>query len=279
MVLPALVSLVLLASDPRAGEILERCLEAHGGLAVFQAIRSWHIVAERRLASPGEPPRETYEEYLLRQSGAVRTLLIKRRPDSVLVFGHDGRQGFALVNGKRRQDAAAAGEAYYRAHGEYYLRALPFKWKDPGVDAALEGETELGGRPAYLVRVSAARDVGVAWKDVWRAVIDKENYLLLEARLTHDRSLQSWMEPARRGTSVIHYRLGEVRAVGRLRLPFRMEYWSDGKKTGENLVRTWELDPTVDPSLFQPETHSRTMGDVNPMLAAVPRIVAGAPIH
>jgi len=254
---PVLLSLILLGTDARGASILERCLDAHGGLAAFHAIRSWHIVAERRLESKGEPPRETYEEYLLRQRGAERTLLIKRRPDSLLVFGHDGREGFALVDGKRRQDAAAAGEAYYRAHGEYYLRALPFKWKDPGVDAAFEDETELGGRPAYLVRVTAAQDVGVAWKDVWRAVIDKENYLLLEARLTHDRSLQTWMEPPQRGTSVLHYRFGDLRPVGRLHLPFRMEYWSEGKKTGENRVETWELGYPLEPGFFRAETHLR----------------------
>jgi hypothetical protein len=252
----ALVGLLFLPPDSRGAEILERSIEAHGGLSAFQALRSWHIVAERRLFSPGEPARETYEEYLL-NDGRVRTLLIKRRPDTVLVFGHDGHQGFALAKGKLRDDAGAAGEAYYRAHGEYYLRALPFKWKDPGVEASFERETTLEGRSAYVIRLAAGEGVGVAWKDVWRAVIDKESYLLLEARLTHDRSQQTWLASPQRGPSVIHYRFGDRRSLGRLTLPFRMEYWSEGVKTGENLVRTWDPDAVVDPALFRAETHLR----------------------
>jgi hypothetical protein len=248
--------LLVLAADARGGEILERSIEAHGGLAAFRAVRDWRIVARRRLWGP--PHEETYEEYLL-NDGAIRTLLIKRRADSLLVFGHDGRRGFSVAAGKLREGPEAEGEAYYRAHGEYYLRALPFKWRDPGVGASYEGEARHLGREVHRVRLTASEGTGVAWKDVWHAVVDKENYLLLEAELEHDRSSQTWMRPRETGVSRIAYRFADHRAVGPLIVPFRMEYWLEGKKTGENVIQEMRLDQGVPRAWFLAETHAHVI--------------------
>ena len=246
----------LVVAGPEDGRLLEEAVAAHGGLERFRAVRDWHIVADRMLEGDSAV-NEIYEEYLLRDGVAERTLLVKKREGSVLVFGHDGRTGFALTDGRLRDDEGALGEAYYRAHGEYYLRALPFKWMDPGVRVAYAGHETAEGRELDLLRITAEENVGKAWKDVWVAAIDRETHLLWESRLTHHRENDTWVSPPPNGTAQITYRYTDYREVSGLQIPHRLEYHSEGRKTGENVIRTIEIDSGLTPDLFQPVAHVR----------------------
>ncbi|HXV64181.1 MAG TPA: hypothetical protein VEK15_26005 [Vicinamibacteria bacterium] len=241
----------LLTAAPDQGKaVLERSIAAHGGLARFEAIRDWKIVARRETDSGGS---ETYEEYLLRDQGGTRTLLLKRQAESVLVFGHDGSRGFAVAEGTPRSDDGAEGEGYYRAHGEYYLRSLPFKWMDPGVEVAYAGAED----GFELLRVSASENVGRAWEDVWVAVIDRDTGLLFEARLTHHRGGETWMNRQRNEVTEITYRYSDYRDVDGLQIPFRMEYVSNGRKTGENVIQSIDFDTGLTAEIFSPRAHLR----------------------
>ncbi len=246
--------LVSFAAGPEDGSLIEKTVAAHGGIDRFRAIRDWHIVADRRLDG-AEAASEVYQEYLLRDGAAEKTLLVKKREGSLLVFGHDGHQGFALTDGQLRDDAGAPGEAYYRAHGEYYLRALPFKWMDPGVRVEYAGRETADGRDLELLRITAEENVGKAWKDVWVAAIDRETHRLWEARLTHHRENETWMSPPVSGTTEIRYRYSDYREVSGLQIPHRLEYFAEGRKTGENVIRTIEVDSGLAAALFSLETH------------------------
>ena len=234
--------------------ILERSAEAHGGLQTFRAIRSWRIVARREGRTI--PVGEIYEEYI-QNAGTIQTLLIKRQPGTVLTYLHDGQEGYSLVDGRLLEDAGAAEEAYYRAHGEYYLRALPFKWLDPGVSHRLVGRETVRGTPALLVEIQAEEGVGDAWQDTWTAVIDSNSHLLIEGRLEHypPQFGQGPVDPEARTTSQITYRYSDYRQVDGLRIPFVMEYVSGDEVTGENVIQEIELDLGLDPELFTPEAH------------------------
>lgn len=249
-----LLSTVFLASADEGEAILNRSIEAHGGRERFDAIVSWHIVAERDTTLG----HETYDEYLLRDAeGRLKTLLVKTRPDGILVFGHDGERGFALTHGEPRTDAAAENEGYYRAHGEYYLRSLPFKWSDPGMKACYVGRETLEGRELDLVRISAEEGTGRAWNDVWVAAIDRSTHLLFEARLTHQGEEQRWVEEPRSGADRITYRYTDYREVNGFVLTYRMEYFSGGRKTGENVVQSIDLDATLPEAIFTSGYHRR----------------------
>lgn len=235
-----------MAQGDEGSELLARAVRAHGGLERFRAINDWHIVAKRRLSDPDVV--EIYDEYLLRESGRERTLLIKNRDESTLVFGHDGEHGFSLTDGRLRDDAGASDEGYYRAHGEYYLRSLPFKWMDPGVKVTYVGRETLGEREVELLRVSADENVGPAWQDVWVGVFDRKTSLLVEARLSHH--LES-------GVTEITYHYSEYRNVSSLQMPYRLEYSTSGRPTGENVVQAIEIDSGISAALFAPEAHRR----------------------
>ncbi|HSF17031.1 MAG TPA: hypothetical protein VLK65_15885 [Vicinamibacteria bacterium] len=246
-----LLAISLLTAAPDQGKVvLEKSIAAHGGLARFEAIRDWKIVARRNTDSGGA---ETYEEYLLRDQGGTRTLLMKKQAESVLVFGHDGSRGFAVAEGALRTDDGAEGEGYYRAHGEYYLRSLPFKWMDPGLEVAYAGAEDR----FELLRISASKNVGRAWEDVWVAVIDRDTSLLFEARLTHHRGRETWMSPQRNEVTEITYRYSDYRDVEGLRIPFRMEYVSNGRKTGENVIQSIDFDSGLTAEIFSPQAHFR----------------------
>jgi hypothetical protein len=244
----------LAARGPEGDRLLAEAVAAHGGLERFQAVRDWRIVADRRLAE--EPAvNEVYEEYLLRDPAGDKTLLVKKRQASLLVFGHDGKTGFALTDGHLREDEGAQSEAYYRAHGEYYLRSLPFKWMDPGMRVEPLGREQAGGRELELLRITAGENVGRDWKDVWVAAIDARTHLLWEARLTHHRENESWASPPASGTQEIVYRYSDYRDLRGLLVPHRLEYYAQGKKTGENVIREIQLDSGLSAALFRPESH------------------------
>ncbi len=223
-------------------DLLTAMLEAHGGLARYRALSDWHIVAHRRISQDGAPLRERYVESMSRRGGVVRTLLVKERTGETLVFGHDGERGFALANGEVRADDDAAGEGYYRAHGEFYLRAIPFKWADPGVRVRALGMEDDGG---HLLEVRAEPGIGPDDGDVWVALVDGESFRLREARLTH------------RGSREIVYRYSDYREVAGLWVPFRLEYWSDGVMTGENVIESFDVDVGLEPERFTPAAHRR----------------------
>ncbi len=238
------------------GRILQESVAAHGGLERFRAVHDWHIVANRTLE--GEPVvKEVYEEYLLREGAFEKTLLIKKRGGSTLVFGHDGASAFALENGRLRDDEGASGEGYYRAHGEYYLRSLPFKWMDPGMRVEYAGRETTDGRELDLLRITAEENVGRAWKDVWVGAIDRKTRLLWEARLTHHRENQTWLSPPATGTTEISYRYTDYRRVSGLSIPHRLEYYSEGRKTGENVIQKIEIDAGVASEILLPDSHRR----------------------
>lgn len=246
----------LVVAGPDGGRLLEQTVAAHGGLERFRSVRDWRIVADRKLEGDGIA-NEVYEEYLLRDGAAERTLLVKKRGSSVLVFGHDGANGFALTDGRIRDDEGASGEGYYRAHGEYYLRSLPFKWLDPGVRVEYKGRESSGGRELDLLRITAEENVGKSWRDIWVAAVDRETRLLWEARLTHQRESETWMSPPATGATEITYRYTDYREVAGLRIPHRLEYFSEGRKTGENVIRAIEIDSGLTPGVFAPAAHRR----------------------
>jgi hypothetical protein len=239
-----LVSIATVRAADDARTILEQSVAAHGGLERFRLVHDWHISAEREIQ--GETGRERYDEYLLREGGLERTLLVKTREGSLLVFGHDGRRGFAVADGKIRTDEGAEDEGYYRAHGEYYLRSLPFKWMDPGVRVAYAGSETLDSREFDLLRFTAEENVGRAWNDVWVAVIDRKTRLLDQARLTHHRE---------GGVTEIVYHYSDYRNVAGLQIAHRLEYSSGGRTTGENVIREIRIDAGVPESLFSSAAH------------------------
>ncbi len=193
------------------------------------------------------------------RSGGLQTLLIKRRSDGIQTFLHDGEAGFALLDGNLRNDPGAAAEAYYQAHGEYYLRALPFKWADPGMISSSAGQEKVRGRQAYRVELRADRGVGVAADDVWTAVIDTATHLLIEARLLHGQPQHERLAgaPERKEMTEIVYRFSDYRRAGPIQLPFRMEYWVGGERTGYNVIQHVTINGGIDARLFDPASHEQ----------------------
>ncbi len=99
---------------------------------------------------------------------------------------------------------------------------------------------------APKLRISADENVGRAWKDVWVAAIDRETHLLVEARLTHHGET---------GVTEIAYHYSDYRDVAGLQIPHRLEYSSEGRKTGENVIREIRIDSGVLQDLFSPAAH------------------------
>jgi hypothetical protein len=117
------------------------------------------------------------------------------------------------------------------------------------------GRESAEGRELDLLRITAGENVGRAWEDVWVAAIDRQTHLLWEARLTHHRENETWMSPPARGTSDITYRYTDYREVSGLKVPHRLEYYAEGRKTGENVIRRIDIDSGLTRERFSPQSH------------------------
>ncbi len=127
-------------------------------------------------------------------------------------------------------------------------RTPAFRWSTAGLETA-------EGKELTLLRITADENVGKAWKDVWVAAIDRSTHLLWEARLTHNLENETWTTPRPTGTTEIVYRYSDYREVSGLWIPHRMEYFSEGRKSGENVVRSIEIDANVTDAIFSSEAH------------------------
>ena len=121
----------------------------------------------------------------------------------------------------------------------------------------LQGQLPPGDPDFDLLRITAEENVGRAWNDVWVAAIDRETRLLWEARLTHHRETETWMQPGAGGTTEITYRYSDYREVEGLQMPHRLEYYTEGRKSGENVIRRIEIDSGLTSALFDPSAHRR----------------------
>ena len=149
-------------SDERALEIAQRSMDAMGGRAAFEGIRllrfDWAVDREgERVAH--------YRHWWDRYTGDYRLEGKTRDGDSLRVlFNLETRDGEAWLNGEQLDGEARAEQlefAYGRFINDSYWLIMPWKWTDPGVHLAYEGERTLagqglrGGRPQLRRRYGA----------------------------------------------------------------------------------------------------------------------------
>ena len=66
------------------------------------------------------------------------------------------------------------------------------------------------------------------------------------------------LAPERKEMTEIVYRFSDYRrAWGPIQLPFRMEYWVGGERTGYNVIQHVTINGGIDARLFDPASHEQ----------------------
>jgi len=165
--------------DPRAVEIAGSLMEAMGGKAAFDAQRflSFRFIVER----DGEEIANwlhSWDRYdgRYRLDGKTR-----EGADLRVIMNLNDRTGRVWLGGELQSEEAAAPQleqAYGRFINDTYWLLMPWKWLDPGVNLAYEGEQTLDGTVYDVVQLSFGTGIGLTSSDHYWAYVSRESGLM-----------------------------------------------------------------------------------------------------
>jgi YVTN family beta-propeller protein len=164
--------------DPRAVEVAERMMQAMGGRDAYESVRLVRFDFE--VVRDGESLARYYHWW---DRGTGRYRLEGTTPEGEpfrVLFDVDTRDGQVWV-GRERLEGEEADRYLERAYGRFindsYWLLMPWKWLDPGVNLAYEGEREVDGTAYDVVRLSFG-DVGLTPNDRYWGYVSKETGLM-----------------------------------------------------------------------------------------------------
>lgn len=141
-------------------ELLEKCLQAHGGLAAWKSFEGLEYTLD-------DNGKMVYQLTHLRD----RRAYLKSKKYEV---GFDGEVAWALPDAKEVSGKSAA--FYYNL--DFYFIGIPFLLKDPGVHTSYEGKAVVGEKEYESLKVTFGSEVGYTPEDVYYLYLDPETYVL-----------------------------------------------------------------------------------------------------
>jgi hypothetical protein len=225
------------ASAPSAAaqtidDIVARHTEARGSAAQWQAVRTLRMKG-RAIAGPGREALVTRE---IKRPGRVRTEFTFQGITGVFAF--DGRRGWQIspLTGVLEPRMVEPDETLI-ALAQADLEGPLIAARKQGAVLALDGRTQVSGRDAYRVRVTAKTG------SVQEHFLDIETFLTLRTSTTRQVG----------GHAVeVETTFADYRSVGGLVFPHTIEV---GARTRPDrlriLVETIEVNPSIDDARFR----------------------------
>ena len=154
--------------DPRAVELVDRWIEAVGGMERYWQLETatFTLTTELYDAPSGRLKRARPRYVTIARTDAGELARIERwEGDDFIQHGWDGARAWAVMNGETLEPGEKDyDEASYVASDVNYWIALPYKLRDPGVNLHYDGTDDEGRE---VVRVTFGEEVG-DHQDVWR---------------------------------------------------------------------------------------------------------------
>ncbi|MDX1631779.1 MAG: hypothetical protein R3234_07950, partial [Thermoanaerobaculia bacterium] len=185
-IIPLLILLAPVASPPataesrtRAVEIAERTMAAMGGRSAYEATR---LLRFDFVVRQGETERPAYEHWWDRWTDEYRLegRTGEGEPFRVL-FDIDTREGDAWIGERKLEGDELDGmleRAHHRFINDSYWLLMPWKWLDPGVHLAYEGERTIDGEVFDVVKLTFEDDVGITSGDRYWGFVSRETGLM-----------------------------------------------------------------------------------------------------
>ncbi len=160
--------------EPRAVEVVNRAMEAMGGLDTWEGIRliSFKFV-DRRTHFWDKQTGDIRQEWTQEDEGVQVNYVV-----SMNIYTMEGK-AWANQRAVPSSELPALLEKVYAAWiNDTYWLAMPWKFLDPGVNLAYEGTEEIEGTICDVVHLSFS-DVGLTSGDQYWVYIDKESGMIL----------------------------------------------------------------------------------------------------
>lgn len=248
----------------RAVEIVDRCIQAHGGIEAWRALQDVHY-RERRVRFAGArsgrgesvSPRDIYlkrnrsRDLMVRieiSGGELEQLGPDGFPgsqplDGTVIMGYDGREFWEIHNGKRVTEAEILKSTRFVTMAWRYWFCIPFVLKDRGVRLQYKGEETLDGKPVHLVEATFDPGTGDNPEDRYLYFIHRETYRV--------ENLRYWMKnrPRPREFRMQSY----VPLAGFLHDTLRLYYDDKGVHDGTKEMEILSVNSGLSDDLFHPE--------------------------
>jgi len=229
---------VAAAAAQTVDEIVARHVEARGGAARWQALRSLRMTG-RAIAGPGREALVTRE---IKRPGRVRTEFTFQGVTGV--FAYDGKRGWQIspLTGVLEPQALDPGNlqaAIDQADVEGVLVAARKK----GATLSLVGREPVAGRDAFRIRVTPKAGPS---QDQW---LDTETYLLVRTEAVREvRGRPVLMETT----------YGNHRTVGGLVIPHTIDVGArDRPEQVRIVIETVDINPRIDDGRFKAPAGTR----------------------
>ncbi len=218
-----------------ADELIARNVEARGGLAKLQALRSLRLTGTVTFGG-GEGRIEAKAGRLVKRPGMIRTEMTLQGLTGVDAY--DGKEAWSLEpwEGRRDPQRTSADEAKSLAR-EADLDGPLVGWKEKGHKVEYLGTEDVDGTPAHKLRVLLKDG------DVQYLFLDPDFFLLIrEVTETKIRGVERVTETD----------FGSYEQVGGVWLPFSMESGPKGEpRTSRMTIERAEVNVEADDALFR----------------------------
>jgi hypothetical protein len=227
------------SSDPEAERLVDRWIEALGGMENYRRLETARFVLTTEMydAESGRLRRTRPRYVWISKGGGERGRIERWEGDDFIVQGFDGESEWAYTNGEPLSPGQKDRDQVRYVVGDVnYWIALPFKLKDPGVYLHYDGRDDQG---RHIVRVTFGEDVG-DHQDTW-------HYFF--------RDGQTWpvqVDYQEAGkTNVNHTRWEDIQTVGGYHFAASRVYFDEAGRVVK-IIRTqdFELNPEIDSAVF-----------------------------
>ncbi len=196
LILLALSSISMLVAetrDPKAVEVADAVHQAMGGMDKWNNSR--YVRFDFKVGKPGEWRVDRHHLWDKWEGRYRFENTDKDGKRTTVLFNVNTKEGSVYLDGEKLagDDAAKAiDQAYGSFINDMYWLSMPWKWNDPGVNLAYEGEKEYDGKPYDVVQLTF-ESVGLTPGDTYHAYVSKDSHLMThwEYKLQSDRT-GSW---------------------------------------------------------------------------------------
>ncbi len=234
----------------KAGQILWKAIEQHGGLLRWYANGSIHFRFNYKNLKTGGP--DTYQTIDTWSSKARHQLV----SDTTIEYGWDGEKAW-----KYPHDAEVKENPRFWALTPFYFVGVPFVVTDKGITLEYQGEISFEENNYHQVRVNFASEVGDSPDDFYVLYIDTNTYRI--GGLRYIVSYPGFYEKGQHGAEKHMTYYGEQTIDGIVFPQSIKTYVWDGSAPQEHtttiLISDLEFRPDTPPSYFDVPEGSRVM--------------------
>ncbi len=158
-----------LSMDDSSRIIIDRAIAYAGGYDEWQKKKTLSFDKKSTsYDSTGKIIRETdmHLDYMMKPE--FRAKLTYKIHDTTITLLHDGQRACKMYNGKASAEQKDIDAAWNSGFGSQYVMCMPFKLKDPGINAEYVGMVTLSdGVPAQVIKTSYIKGAGSNPDHIW----------------------------------------------------------------------------------------------------------------